>query len=198
MKIPTVVSELLSGHDLHTKIFKGHGSVINESVVMVLDLGTLPNYALYLYQVSWGYPKGFQSYWEDLISLRTDRGTDKRMYRQTGGQGDLNRTSADFIWGSPNEQGENVKDQQYGWVAQLKDYSHGKREPRIRVTGATFVSSPMSFDDTWWSTTIVASMNTGISIWSYVFLSRLWGGINQAGKIAKVAPLWFGSSDTFS
>ena len=36
---------------------------------MVLNLCTLPDYALYLYQVSRKYLKGFQSYREDAICI---------------------------------------------------------------------------------------------------------------------------------
>ena len=52
--MPPSVSELLSGHEIMTKIYKGHNSVQNENEgeVTVLDLCTSCGDALSLHQIS--------------------------------------------------------------------------------------------------------------------------------------------------
>ena len=66
MKISQRVSELQTqtvGLTLGwSKFTKGHNSVNTVDGVMVLNLCTLSDNALYLYQVSRKYLKGFQSY----------------------------------------------------------------------------------------------------------------------------------------
>ena len=52
VKIFQKVSELLSRHDFHSEIFKGHNSVKNVDGVMVLVVCMSFDGALYLYQVS--------------------------------------------------------------------------------------------------------------------------------------------------
>ena len=47
----------------------GHNSIKTVDGVMVLNICTLPDYALYLNQVSRKYLKGFQSYREDAICI---------------------------------------------------------------------------------------------------------------------------------
>ena len=59
MKFSQRVSELLSGHDFTTYVSKGHTSVKNEDGLPVFNFCTLPDSALYLYQVSQEYPNGF-------------------------------------------------------------------------------------------------------------------------------------------
>ena len=48
---------------------KGHNSVKTVNGVMVLNLCTSSDDALYLYQFSRKYLKGFQSYWEDAACI---------------------------------------------------------------------------------------------------------------------------------
>ena len=52
VKISQMVSELLSGHDFHYKIFKGTYFRKNVGGVMVLVLCKLSYHVLYLYKVS--------------------------------------------------------------------------------------------------------------------------------------------------
>ena len=52
MKISQRVSKLLSKHGFPTKIFKGHNSVKNVGEDTILNLCTLSDDALYLYEVS--------------------------------------------------------------------------------------------------------------------------------------------------
>ena len=66
MKISQRVSELQTQTELSTlwqsKFTKGHNSVKTVDGVMVLNLCTSSDDALYLYQVSRKYLTGFQSY----------------------------------------------------------------------------------------------------------------------------------------
>ena len=60
MKISYKVTELLSGHDFHTKIYNGAKFHENIGRIMLL-LCKLSDNAFYLYQVLSKYLKGFQS-----------------------------------------------------------------------------------------------------------------------------------------
>ena len=62
VKISQRVSLLLSGHDFATQIFKGHNFIKIEDGVTFLQLCTLPDGAVYIYQLSPKYIKGFQNY----------------------------------------------------------------------------------------------------------------------------------------
>ena len=53
-------SELLSGHDFHTKIYKGHSLHKNVAGVTVLVFQTLSDNALYLYKLSKNITNGFR------------------------------------------------------------------------------------------------------------------------------------------
>ena len=48
MKISQRVSELLSGHDFSTKVFKGYVKKVDEIILLILS--ELPGRASYLYQ----------------------------------------------------------------------------------------------------------------------------------------------------
>ena len=50
-------------------IYKGHNSIKTVDGVIVLNLYTLSDDALYLYHVSRKYLTGFQSYWADAICV---------------------------------------------------------------------------------------------------------------------------------
>ena len=66
----------------HDKIYKGH--IIPQTIVggiTVHDHRTSCDDALYLEQVSWKYLKGFQRYWADTKSWRTDKRTHRRTDR---------------------------------------------------------------------------------------------------------------------
>ena len=73
MKVSQRVSELETqtvGSILGWSQFtKGHNSVKTVDGVMVLNLCTSSDDALYLYQVSRKYLKGFQSYREDVVCI---------------------------------------------------------------------------------------------------------------------------------
>ena len=52
----------------YSEFSKGHNSVKNVERSMIFALCISSNHVLYLYNVSWKYLKGFQSYWADMIS----------------------------------------------------------------------------------------------------------------------------------
>ena len=73
MKVSQRVSELQAqkvGSTLgRTQFTKGHNSLKIVDGVMLLNFCTSLNNALYLYQVSRKYPKGFKSYRADMICI---------------------------------------------------------------------------------------------------------------------------------
>ena len=62
MKISPKVSKLLADTISKLKFSKGHNSQTNVGPVIVLNLCTSSDDALYLYQISWKYLQGFQSF----------------------------------------------------------------------------------------------------------------------------------------
>ena len=69
MKMLSTVLMLYRGHNFHTKILRGIILLKNVNGVAALHLSTLPDNALYLYQISLKYLRGFHSYSANTISL---------------------------------------------------------------------------------------------------------------------------------
>ena len=69
MKMPSTVLMLYRGHNFHTKILRGIILLKNVNGVAALHLSTLPDNALYLYQISRKYLRGFHSYSANTIFL---------------------------------------------------------------------------------------------------------------------------------
>ena len=70
MEIFLTVLKVQSGHDFHSKNFKGHNSVKNVGGVTVHFLCPSSAGGLYFYKVSWKYSGRYQSYWADTIFIR--------------------------------------------------------------------------------------------------------------------------------